>query len=93
MGSLISPVVANIYMEMVEQLAFSSAQNSPRMWKRYVDYTFCIMDKRHVEEFLSHLNRLQFTIQFTMVVEENGALPFLDTLIQHGEGGAITIGV
>ena len=39
------------------------------------------MDRKHVEDFLSHPNRLRPTIQFTMELEENGALPFLDTTI------------
>ena len=56
MGSPVSPVVANIYMEMFEDQALSSVQNRPRMWKRYVDDTFCIMEKRHVRAFLVHLN-------------------------------------
>jgi hypothetical protein len=48
----------NIYMEMVQKLALRTAQNSPRMWKRHVDDTFCVMDGRHVEEFLNHRPRI-----------------------------------
>ena len=93
MGSPVSPVVANIYMEMFEDQALSSAQNRPRMWKRYVDDTFCIMEKRHVKAFLVHLNSLRPSIQFTMEMEENNSLPFLDTLVKRGDGGMIDFGV
>ena len=93
MGSPVSPVVANIYMEMFEDQALSSVQNRPRMWKRYVDDTFCIMEKRHVRAFLVHLNSVRPSIQFTMEMKENNSLPFLDTLVKRGDGGMIDFGV
>ncbi|PNF14821.1 hypothetical protein B7P43_G06341, partial [Cryptotermes secundus] len=42
MGSSLSPVVSNIYMEHFEQLAIDSAQDKPSLWLRYVDDTFVI---------------------------------------------------
>ena len=80
-------------MEMFEDQALSSAQNRPRMWKRYVDDTFCIMEKRHVKAFLVHLNSLRPSIQFTMEMEENNSLSFLDTLVKRGDGGMIDFSV
>jgi hypothetical protein len=43
MGSSISPIVSNIYMEHFEKLALDSAQNKPSLWLRYVDDTFVIL--------------------------------------------------
>ena len=43
MGSPVSAVVANLYMEFFEDLALTSAPKRPRMWKRYVDDTCCIV--------------------------------------------------
>ena len=42
MGSPVSPIVANIYVETFENRAISTALHLPRMWKRYVDDTFVI---------------------------------------------------
>ena len=43
--------------------------------------------------FFVHLNSLRPSIQFTMEMEENDSLPFLDTLIKRGAGGMIDFSV
>ena len=40
MGSPVSAVVANLYIEFFEELALETALTRPRLWKRYVDVTF-----------------------------------------------------
>ena len=54
MGSPVSPVLANLYMEAFEDKALSTAVNPPRWRKRFVDDTFVILKKDHKEEFLQH---------------------------------------
>ncbi|MCY6488407.1 reverse transcriptase domain-containing protein, partial [Actinobacillus pleuropneumoniae] len=39
MGSPLSPVVANLFMEDFESKALNSARLLPKLWKRYVDDT------------------------------------------------------
>ena len=90
MGSPISPIVANLYMENFEIRAIQSSPNPPLLWRRFVDDTFVILKKCHREEFLTHLNSVDKNIQFT--AEEpgpEGALPFLDILIKPDQEGRL----
>lgn len=63
MGSSVSAVVANFYMECFEEQALEMALTKPRLWKRYVDNIFCILRKGSTEE-LRHLNGVRPTIKF-----------------------------
>ncbi|XP_071794470.1 uncharacterized protein [Asterias amurensis] len=80
MGSPISPVLANIFMEDFEQKALGTARLKPKLWLRYVDDTFIIWSHglENLDDFLSHINRQHPNIQFTMETETSDSLPFLD---------------
>ncbi|KFD67390.1 hypothetical protein M514_20426 [Trichuris suis] len=84
MGSSLSPVLAEVFMEHLEEIAFSTANESivPVLFKRYVDDVFAITKSGEDEAFLNHLNSLfPACISFTIEKEEDGRLPFLDALI------------
>ncbi|XP_062837651.1 uncharacterized protein LOC134299269 [Anolis carolinensis] len=83
MGSPLSPVVANFYMEYFEKQALETAPKKPTVWFRYVDDTFTIWShgEEELSKFLDHLNSIHPNIQFTMEKEKEGKLPFLDVLV------------
>ena len=82
MGSPISPIVANLYMEDFETKAISSAVHPPSTWKRFVDDTFVVIESSRKEEFLDHINNLDPHIEFTTEdAKPDRSLPFLDTLV------------
>ena len=91
MGSPLSPVVANFYMERFEQRAITSFPLKPRCWFRYVDDTFVIWS--HGEEelgrFLAHLNQVHPRIQFTVERETDNQLAFLDVLVLRRTDGSL----
>ena len=94
MGSPLSPIVANIYMENFEVEAITSAPNPPQFWKRYVDHTFTILQSSTKDEFLEHLNSIDQQIQFTAENQrEDGAMPFLDKLVSPGRDGSLSTSV
>ncbi|XP_045492134.1 uncharacterized protein LOC123691667 [Colias croceus] len=89
MGSPVSPVVADIFMEDFEERALATAPVKPRLYKRYVDDTFTILPTEHIPAFLEHLNSIHKNIQFTMELETNNRLAFLDILIMRGRDGML----
>ena len=66
MGSPISPIIANLYMEAFETQAVSIAPHSPSLWRRLVDDTFIIIQKAHKDSFIEHMISIDEKIQFTM---------------------------
>ena len=98
MGSPVSPVVANLYMEHLETIIMQSSplDLKPLLWKRYVDDILTIIKVDKVAEFNIFLNTADTTgsIKFTNEIEEDCSIPFLDILIhRNSESGAITTSV
>ena len=90
MGSPLSPIVANIFMEKFEQEALDTAPHPHGLWKRYVDDTFVIQEEQHQEEFLQHINSIEPNIRFTAeTTRADGSMPFLDTLVTPQSDGSL----
>ena len=72
MGSPISPLIANIFMEEFEVKALQSFPNSPSLWLRFVDDTFVINKAEHSQDLLQHINNQDPHIQFTVEPTQQG---------------------
>ena len=82
MGSAISPIVANLYMEDFENKAINTAGHPPRIWKRYVDDIFVVIDATKKQGFPEHINSVDPHIHFTTeVARADGSIPSLDTIV------------
>ena len=85
MGSPVSPIVANLFMEKLEQepIATAPMECKPKFWSRYVDDILEIIHKGSTQKPTDHLNTVDPTrnIKFTHEEEDQGRIPFLDTLI------------
>ncbi|KAL9953266.1 hypothetical protein ACROYT_G040655 [Oculina patagonica] len=93
MGSPISPIVANLYMEQFESRALDTAPTPPTMWYRYVDDTMAKIHEHAVDSFSDHLNSIDQHIQFTSEQEKEGKIPFLDTCVHVNQDGSTKISV
>ena len=91
MGSPISPLNANLFMEEFKVKAISLAYHLPHLWLRYVDDTFVLQQAEHSHQLLQHINSQDPHIQFTTEdPSEDGALPFLDILVSPGPNNTLT---
>ena len=89
MGSPLSHIVANIFMEKFEE-ALATAPHLPSLWKRYVDDTFVIQEEQYKNEFFQHINSLDENIKFTAeTTKVDGFMPFLDTLVTPKSDGSL----
>ena len=93
MGIPVSTVKAKIYMEEFEGQAIKNATCKPKIWKRYVDDTFIVLNRDHVDGFLQHLNSQEPLIRFTMEIEKDNTIPFLYTTVTRDSDGPLTTSV
>ena len=91
MGSPLSPIVANLFMEKFEKKSLDTYPLKLKLWKRYVDDTNVIWPhgEQELSRFLEHLNHQLVDIKFTMEVEENETISFLDVLIYKRMDGSL----
>jgi hypothetical protein len=89
MGSSLSPLLADIFMEDFETNIISKQNLKPSVWWRYVDDVFSIWPhgSELLDTFLNDINDKEETITFTMEKEYNNTLPFLDVLISKNDTG------
>ena len=95
MGSPVSAIVANLFMEWLEKEAILSAPLDcrPRFWRRYVDDVLEIIKAGTTRKLTEHLNTIDPTasIKFTNEEEDQGKIAFLDTLIVRKEDGSVKL--
>ena len=82
MGNPLSPVLSNLYMEYFETHLLPNILASNVKWFRYIDDILCLWPSNidHAQ-FLTQLNSLVPSIKFSVELENNCKLPFLDVLI------------
>ena len=89
MGSPVSPIVANLCMEEIEELAFNQTDLPRKKWFWYVDDVFSIIKKQAVSNFHNLLNSIDPHINFTIEQEQNGQLSFLDAIVSRNNESLI----
>ena len=91
MGSPLSPVLANLFMEYFETELLPTLSYQPPLWLRYVDDIILFWpDDRDFSEFFLEVNQLIPSIKFTTEWEEEGNIPFLDMRVFRMPSGFST---
>ncbi|VEL34815.1 unnamed protein product [Protopolystoma xenopodis] len=81
-GSPLAPVLANMYIYKLER-EFEKSPLQPRALMRYLDDYFAL------NEFLNFINQLDERIKFTMELEQDERIPFLDMDVMRSNGTLI----
>ena len=86
MGSPLGPLMANTFMcSLVEKLV--ERNQMPSLYHRFVDDSITSQrNNASAEAFLSTLNSLHPSVQFTMELETSGVIPFLGATLINKNG-------
>ena len=87
MGSPVSPILANLIMEDIENKAMTEFHHPPKVWKHYVDDTFVVIKRKDLQQFFKFLNSIERTVQCTQEIENDGVMAFLDVKLTRESTG------
>lgn len=90
MGSCISPSVADLVLDVLIDETMKKIHFEVPFIKKYVDDLITIVPENEINTILDVFNSYNEAIQFTIEVEKNRRLPFLDMLIEHHPNGTLT---
>ena len=77
MGSPLGPVPANIFMVELETSVIPNLSNKVKLWKRFVDDTYCLARFEYINSILLALNSFHKNIKFTFQTEKDNTILFL----------------
>ncbi|XP_062556681.1 uncharacterized protein LOC134221501 [Armigeres subalbatus] len=89
MGNPLSPIIAEYVMEDLLDNATTATNVEITHLKKYVDDLFLVLPSDKIQEVLGIFNQQNTHIQFTVEIEENNRLPFLDMLLIRQEDRTI----
>lgn len=89
MGNPASPVLANLVMnELITEVVATLPFKLPFI-KLYVDDTICACPGDKVDELLKMFNSYHHKLKFTIELEKDNKLPFLDVLVIRNPNGTL----
>lgn len=89
MGNSLSSVIADVITQKLLTTALNSLSSQPKMLVKYVDDVFCIVTKNNINETLNALNSFHCKLQFTLELENNNSLAYLDVLVVRNSDGKL----
>ncbi|XP_011338800.2 uncharacterized protein LOC105280186 [Ooceraea biroi] len=90
MGSPLSPIVADMVLDNLETKCISSLDFELPVFYRYVDDVFTILPVDKVDHVLHVFNSNNERLKFTMELESNNRINFLDTTVIRDSQRLIT---
>ena len=70
-------------MEHIERQALTTFREPRRIWLCYVDEVFCVIKSSVIDDFHYHVSSVYPNIKFTLELEDNSSLAFLDVRVNR----------
>ena len=86
MGSPLDPVLANMFMVELQKSVIPDLNDKVKLWKRFVVDTYCLARSEYIDNVLLALNSFHKKIKFTIEIEKDNTISFLDILIIRKPG-------
>ncbi|GAB0090966.1 hypothetical protein DMENIID0001_057530 [Sergentomyia squamirostris] len=83
MGGPLSPIIADLVMDHTISTVLQELPVEVIGMTKYVDDLFCMIPAGSVDTMLQAFNGFHDRIQFTVEVERDGGIPYLDTYISR----------
>ncbi|XP_055714198.1 uncharacterized protein LOC129808446 [Phlebotomus papatasi] len=87
MGSPINPIIADIVMQRAIEETLKGNMLRILFIKKYVDDLLLAVHKDDVNDVLQQFNSFHPRIQYKMEIEDNGVIPYLDTVVHRISDG------
>lgn len=81
MGSPLSPIIADIVLQDIENKALYKLKFNIPIYYRYVDDIFLVTKRDRINNIVETFNSYHSRLQFTYEVESEGRISFLDLMI------------
>lgn len=78
MGSPLAPILSDLILEKLFNTCLPKFNTKPTIFKKYVDDILLSLPESHIDATLSAVNSFHKKIQFTVEIEHNHQLPYLD---------------
>ena len=89
MGNPLSPILADIVMEDLFKYASTRIPHTPTLLFKYVDDILITLPIEAIETTKTIFESYNSKIKFTVELEQNNKIPFLDILIARDENGQL----
>ena len=91
MGNNLSPILAIIYMNFIEEQIKEKCGDQIIIWRRYIDDIF-VVSLSPIDDILPLINDVDTNIQFTIELPVDNQLPFSDTKVARSQDNSFHTG-
>ncbi|KAA3676016.1 uncharacterized protein DEA37_0010896 [Paragonimus westermani] len=89
MGSPLGPLLADIFMAMLERTTLRGIIDNSALYKRYMDDSICVADETEdLNCLFAETNKSHPNINFTLEAEKDGKISFLDVALNRRADGS-----